>query len=195
MALRPLPFSVAAAAAPLDDGPTRRVLVLRGVPGAGKSTVARAIAAHVRVGGERAVAVSADRFFTGADGTYRFDPARLPEAHATCLRSFVDLLTTHPGGVVIVDNTATTLAEAAPYMALAAAYGWGAAIVDVSADPFRAAERNVHDVPAEAVHAAHARLVAAQASTPPWWDVARVTAGDVACLAAAEAADPAVFDV
>jgi len=187
---------VAAAVGPLArDGRVCRVLVLRGVPGAGKSTVARAVAAHVRLSGHRAVVVSADKTFVGADGVYRFDPARLPEAHGACLKAFVALVDRYPGGVVVVDNTATTNEEVAPYVAVGSAYGWDVSVVTVSADPFDAARRNVHGVPPAAVGAMHGRLVDAGLWTPPWWRKATVTEADVLALVAAEEADPAVFDV
>lgn len=185
-----LPPTVAAAVGPLD-GPVRRVLVLRGVPGAGKSTVARAVVEHVRAAGVRAAVVSADDTFVGADGVYRFDPARLPEAHGACLRAFVGLVSVHPGGVVVVDNTTTTTEEAAPYVALAAAYGWDAALVTVVALPADAAARNVHGVPSATVHAMDRRLSTALDAAPPWWACTFVGAADVAALVAADAA-PAV---
>lgn len=160
----------------------RHALVLRGVSGAGKSTLAQFI--YNALEGVPHI-VSADTYFM-QEGVYRFDPAKLSDAHAACLREFTrevqsypswnvrDLVTAvDPSGpshqVVIVDNTNTTVAEAAPYMALAAAYGWTPMLVDIEADPRKAAARNVHGVSAETVDAQFMRLTHAAAALPPYW--------------------------
>ena len=50
----------------------KRVVLLRGLPGSGKSTAAAAL------GGR---ALSTDDYFRTADGRYVFRPERLPDAH------------------------------------------------------------------------------------------------------------------
>lgn len=54
-----------------------RVTILRGLPGAGKSTWTQS---HC----PGAVVISADDFFVGRDGLYRFNPGRIFAAHAAC---------------------------------------------------------------------------------------------------------------
>jgi len=140
-----------------------KVVVLRGVSGSGKSHYGRSLAA--------ASAVSADNFFVGGDGVYRFDPSKLHLAHAQCMRQFIDLVREQPraGGLVVVDNTATTVAEIAPYMAVASAYGWDAEVHDVLCDVVLAAARNTHGVPLAGCEAQARRI--AESVLPPWWVV------------------------
>lgn len=151
---------------------TKRVVVMQGVPGSGKSTYVRSAFPGARV-------CSADHFFVGDDGVYRFDRTKLPQAHAECLRNFVEALQ-RGEPLVVVDNTTTTLVEAAPYMALAPAYGYSAEIHRLDVDLVTAAARNVHDVPADTIRALGARLAnfePQRAELVRWWDVQFVDAG------------------
>lgn len=89
------------------------VKILSGISGSGKSTYARR---------HRGVIVSADDYFV-RDGAYRFNPARLSSAHATCFARYLGALDDgHP--LVIVDNTNTTAVEIAPYVLAAQAKGY-----------------------------------------------------------------------
>lgn len=136
-----------------------KVVIYSGVPGSGKST----LAAKEHPG---APVCSADHFFE-RDSVYAFNPARLPEAHAACLRKFVELVQAGGWPVIVVDNTNTTAAEVAPYAALALAYDYALEIVTVHCDPDVAAARNTHGVPVHAVRAMATRL--AERALPPWW--------------------------
>lgn len=141
----------------------KKVIVMRGVPGSGKSQYAR---------GTGGVVVSADDFFVRVGkGAYAFDPTKLGEAHGMCLREFVEAVQGERP-LVVVDNTNTTTTEAAPYMAVAAAYGYEAEIHEIGCDPLVAAKRNVHGVPEDRVLAMAARM--SEARFPPWWKVVRV---------------------
>lgn len=137
-----------------------KATILRGIPGSGKSTYVKAI-------GPSASVVSADHYFEKS-GTYQFNPAKLPEAHGECLRKFVEALQAKASHVV-VDNTNTSVAEVAPYAALALAYGAELEIVTFQVDPVVAAARNVHGVPATGVEAMAKRLNDETSRLPPWW--------------------------
>lgn len=145
----------------------RTVVVLRGVSGAGKSTLAKRLVAQAT---GAACIVSADDFFM-EDGRYTFDPALLGEAHADCLRRFVEAVVFGriEKGLVVVDNTNTTVAEAAPYMALAAAYGWHPILVTFDVPPIRAQSRNVHGVGPSTVMAQASRMALDAGSIPAFW--------------------------
>lgn len=136
------------------------VRILCGVSGSGKSTLANQESFL-----NRALLCSADTFMM-EDGVYNFSAAKLPHAHAACLKKFVEAL---QAGVmsIVVDNTNTTVAEVAPYAALALAYGATLMITTVECDPEIAAARNAHGVPLAGVQAQAARL--AERSLPPWW--------------------------
>ena len=150
--------------------PPGRVILMAGVPGSGKTHYVNAS------GLTRESVVSADNFFVGADGVYRFDPTKLGAAHGDCLRGFVSALMKGLG-TVVVDNTNTTVVEMTPYVALAAAYGYETEIVRVHCDPAVAAARNSHGVPERAVRAMAERLDKTfQEGLPPFWNVRVVNA-------------------
>ena len=90
----------------------KQVIIMQGISGSGKSTKAHEIAEKHSAIGCRVV--SADDLFT-INGTYNFDPTLLGEAHKQCMRSFLAALQNPEVGLVIVDNTNTTLVEMAPY--------------------------------------------------------------------------------
>lgn len=136
------------------------VIILRGPSGAGKST-------YAKLAFPNAVKVSADDFFT-ANGVYDFDPTRLPDAHAICMRKFVNNVQ-KPDVTIVVDNTNTTVAEVAPYAALALAFGHKLEIITFVGDYMKAAKRNVHLVPAPAVMAMSQRIEEQTKLFPPWW--------------------------
>lgn len=138
-----------------------KVIILSGIPGSGKSTYAAA-------SGERTVVCSADHYFEKS-GSYRFDPSKLGEAHAECLRRFVDTLSAGTADTLIVDNTNTTALELAPYVAVCAAFGVVPRLVTVECDPEVAYQRNQHGVPLAGIQAAARRLRERQ--LPPFWNV------------------------
>lgn len=147
-----------------------KVFIYCGVSGSGKST----LIGRIHPG---AIVCSADSYFMGPSRVtpdrmeYRFNPSELPLAHGSCLRHFVDALASPERGVVhrdiIVDNTNTTIAEIAPYAALALAYGAGLEIRTIQCDPNVAHSRNAHGVPLAAIVAMADRLGARV--MPPWW--------------------------
>jgi len=145
-----------------------RILIMRGLPGAGKSTWARRNHPDAHI-------CSADTFFVGEDGEYRFDGERISEAHAWCLRSFAEILSSMEGGspeVIIVDNTAIRAWEISPYYNLARAYGHEVRIVHVSCDIPTAHERNIHGVPLERIEKMDQDLLSEE--LPPFWTVEAV---------------------
>lgn len=152
----------------------KRVIVLQGVSGSGKSTYGRKIAAEFRANGLTVEIVSADDYFVRfGGGTYAFNPSHLPKAHGECFRHFMQTVGAQAADVVIVDNTNTTAVEAAPYMAGAQAFEYEAEIHRIVCDPEVAAARNLHGVPAGAVKAMASRI--ASEKLPPWWKLVVVT--------------------
>jgi len=130
-----------------------KVYIMRGLPGAGKSS-------WVKTNLENAVVCSADAFHVQNDGVYRFDPAKVGLAHGECLQKFVRNLA--PIGIVdilVVDNTNTTAVEMAPYVRLCEAFGVEYEIVWVMASPETAFRRGVHDVPFETVQRMYQNLM------------------------------------
>lgn len=148
---------------------------------------------------------SADHFFVKPNGKYVWDPTRLPEAHAACMRKFITLVRAAPVGSVVtilrgvpgsgkstfiranpqlgivVDNVSLRVADVAPYVAVAQAYGLTAKIITIYCDPKVAGPRNKHGVPPDRVVSMYADLEISDATEywPPWWDRAQVVS-DVA---------------
>jgi predicted kinase len=80
-------------------------VVLRGLPGSGKSTVAAQLAARYGF-----LHLEADQHFV-ENGVYRFDPARVADAHAVVARDTLAAL--QSGRRVVVANTHVRLWEMA----------------------------------------------------------------------------------
>jgi len=145
-----------------------RVIVMRGVPGSGKTTAAMEIVkSYVAYGSYRHKIVSADAYFVRlGNGRYAFDASLLSQAHAECFKSFIEALQ-RKTDLVIVDNTNSTAVEMAPYMLGAAAYGYEAEYVTIHCDPIVAAARNVHGVSEQVVVSMYERML--NERMPPWW--------------------------
>ena len=123
-----------------------RVIIMRGIPGSGKSH-------YVRENYPDAVVCSADEFFM-VDGEYQFDPTRIGQAHSFCLAKFIDAV---KRGVpeIVVDNTNVHQWEFVNYKAIANLGNYEIEIVDVRVDTIdqlrTCIERNSHGVPADIV--------------------------------------------
>lgn len=113
----------------------KTLYVLQGVPGSGKSTVARAMA-H---GLTNCVICSTDDFFY-QDGEYRFDPARLAENHAKNLSRAVSCM--QNGFTVILDNTNIKRWHVQPYVEAARENGYSVVYIRVNGQ-----FANIHGVP------------------------------------------------
>lgn len=85
------------------------LVLIRGLPGSGKSTMAKTLA---MVGYEH---YEADQFFE-VDGVYHYDPLRIRKAHEWCQNRTRQALAA--GKRVVVSNTFTRLQEMEPYLPL-----------------------------------------------------------------------------
>lgn len=122
------------------------LFLIRGLPGSGKSTLARTIVAgyDFNIGH-----YEADMFF-GTGSEYKFNAAKLREAHEWCQQQ-----TRHDlefGMSVIVSNTFTQLWEMEPYLAMAAEF-----CVPVQIIECKGQWESAHGVPADKIEAMRAR--------------------------------------
>ena len=92
----------------------RLVVILRGMPGSGKTTFAAEMQFWATIRGLRTVIVSADHYFYSRRG-YQFDKSKLREAHASCQSAFAAALADIRVDIVIVDNTSITRDECLAY--------------------------------------------------------------------------------
>lgn len=90
----------------------KTLILLRGLPGAGKSTFAKTL------GG---IHIEADQFFM-ENGEYKFDASKLKQAHEHCRTSTEGWMV--EGHNIVVSNTFTTSKEMQPYYELAEKYGY-----------------------------------------------------------------------
>jgi predicted kinase len=124
---------------------TKNLFLLRGLPGAGKSTLAK------QLGG---VNFEADRFFLDQNSEYKFDHTKLGEAHAWCRHSVMDAMRAGEP-TVIVSNTFTQDWEMDPYYLLAEELGYRVFSLIVEN---RHGGINSHGVPAEKLEQMKARF-------------------------------------
>ncbi len=125
----------------------RRVVIMRGEPGSGKSTMARQIADRARFFYDRVAIHSTDEYF---ERERRFDPQRLPEFHERNFKAFVRSLRL---GVelVIVDNCNSQRWEYQRYIEAARTQGYRVQIIVMPSLPVaelvRRTRENGHCVP------------------------------------------------
>jgi tRNA uridine 5-carbamoylmethylation protein Kti12 len=99
----------------IEDSSVHTIIILRGLPGSGKSTVAGKIKEMYGNTGNTVVICSADNYFM-VDGSYKFNAEKLGEAHQACKDTFMlSVKSTEQKLVVVVDNTHSTCLEYAHY--------------------------------------------------------------------------------
>lgn len=93
----------------------RKLILIRGIPGSGKSTMAFKMTHPIFTR-----YLEADIYFMDSAGNYKFDPSKLGKAHKWCQEETDKLL--GEGLEVIVSNTFTTKKELKPYFNIAKKY-------------------------------------------------------------------------
>ena len=155
------------------------VVIMRGLPGSGKSYLAQNCQEMLcnRVQTE---VISADDYFTeGAE--YRFNPAIAFKAHQYCLKRFLDSLA-NGKKLVVIDNTNTQHWEYRIYTYICDILGYQCHILEIPcfnpsiAEMFRS--RNIHNIQPAAINKMYQRweenemrvLVPPQLAYPRDWD-------------------------
>lgn len=95
-----------------SENKMKELFLLRGLPGAGKSTLAKSLSG---------IHLEADQYFM-EDGEYKFDASKLKEAHAKCQNAVRVWMGSQDR--IIVSNTFTQAWEMQPYYDLAEKYGY-----------------------------------------------------------------------
>lgn len=123
---------------------TKTLLLIRGLPGSGKSTFAHFVWNDYAI-------CEADKFFVGEDGVYRFDASKLKQAHEWCrneveIRMKDNQVNPQYYPEIVVANTFTQEWEMEEYFKLAEKYGYTVFSIIVEN---RHGNKNVHGVPDE----------------------------------------------
>lgn len=154
----PIPEKPAYAPEGIDvggDDPTKKLKIIRGVPGAGKTTLAKKI-----LSGTGEESCEADNFFV-KDGKFCYNPKELRNAHQQCR---AECLAKMKAGtpLVVVSNTSVRLWEMYYYVLLAEKFEYDVEFIDVvainasgrnldSLDLEERCRQNGHHVPHQAI--------------------------------------------
>lgn len=121
---------------------TKKLILMRGLPGSGKSTRAKELAEDNPV-------FSTDDFFY-VNNEYQFDPSNLARNHQKNIQRTEDAMKNNQR-IVTVDNTNISPYEMKPYVLLADKYGYQIEIhkpnTDWAWNSEELAKRNTHKVP------------------------------------------------
>lgn len=141
-----------------------KIVIMRGLPGAGKDTYLQS-----RYAGQSMLVCSADDYhMVGKE--YKFDPRKVGSAHDQCLEKFLHAALNQylTWDVLAVSNTNTTLIELAPYMRVATALRIEYTIVYLLCGLGTSMKRNVHDVPPNTILGMYRNLITE--IVPPYWN-------------------------
>lgn len=128
----------------------KTLYLLRGLPGAGKSTLASQLSD---------VHFEADMYFTNENGQYLFNPSEIKKAHAWCQSEVHTAMilnhTTGDNEKIVVSNTFTQGWEMEPYYKLAESYGYRVFSIIVEN---RHGGENQHGVPEDKIEEMRVRF-------------------------------------
>ena len=119
-----------------------KVIILRGLPGSGKTEFCKSLRDHVYV--------SMDDYWTKDGQPYEFIASDIPKAVRWTHDKFVEKLEQHkddPKALIVVDNTHTRVWEMQFYLDKAYEAGWMTQVVRLEADVMDCASRGKHPVP------------------------------------------------
>lgn len=137
----------------------KHLSLVRGLPGAGKTTMAREFLESAREihqlfgppGPFSGSHFEADMYFMQPGGRYGFNPEDLSRAHRWCIES-ARIAMAHDCMYVVVSNTFTTGKELKEYLDNAERYGYSVTICSV-----RSQYGSIHDVPQAAMDRMYGR--------------------------------------
>lgn len=130
------------------------LIIIRGLPGSGKSTFAKTAYPNY-------VHFEADQFFVDKAGIYNYDKSKIIEAHNWCFDSVIDTLT-YDNMSVVVSNTFTRLDFIKRYLKYINAFGIRAEIHEMLGS-----YGSIHNVPEADMY----KMKKAWQEIPTNWDI------------------------
>ncbi len=119
---------------------TSKLILIRGLPGSGKTTLAKQLAISLD-----AKHFEADMYFETEDGEYHFNPQQLPQAHEWCFNQTRKWL--NKGKRVIVSNTFVRQWEMKRYLDFCKKKG-----IEVDIQVCSENYQSIHNVPLETIN-------------------------------------------
>src|SRR3990167_6049216 len=140
---------------------SEEAVVMRGIPGSGKSTRTSLLLRAADAIERSRLLCSADSFFVdGTTGRYSFNPKLLGRAHASCFAAFKEGLA-HGTSLIVVDNTSTKGWELKKDVDEALEAGYAVRVEELCArddsDIKLFHNRGLHGVPIDKMRQMHAR--------------------------------------
>jgi len=137
---------------------TKTLYLMQGVPGSGKSFMAKIIADQTE-----GKIYSTDALWYDDEGKYNFDADKLGEKHRLN-QALVSEAMVDGRESIIVDNTNLTQDSIKPYVLLAEIHGYLIQVIRVSCDPQVARDRNAlrpadRQVPDDVIHRMEEKMV------------------------------------
>ena len=139
-------------------GQMKKVILIRGIPGCGKSWYSKFLLKEKYWDYSRTVCSADDFFYVRVSQVgeceYRYDPYKIGEAHADCFSRFLSAIKTGIN-VVMVDNTFVHWWEMKNYIMVAENAGYAVEIHEIrvlTVDQVnQCVKRNSHGVPADTI--------------------------------------------
>ena len=132
-----------------------KIVLIRGLPGSGKSTMAAAMSGYVHL--------EADMFML-VDGAYQYDPTKVRDSHEWCRKQMRIALAS--GQSVVVSNTFSRLHEMKDYVTIGKDFNIAVTVIDADG-----AWPNVHGVPLERIEQMRQRWEKLPPGYPATWPI------------------------
>ncbi len=113
------------------------LILIRGIPGSGKSTFADSFHDHTHF--------ETDMFFVQRNGKYIFDPKQLEKAHQWCKNETINAIARQKN--IVISNTFIQFWEMEEYLFLGKSAGYSIKIIEMTTR-----YESVHDIPIETLN-------------------------------------------
>jgi len=117
----------------------KKVYIMRGISGSGKST-------YIKNNFPEAIVCSTDHYFINDDGEYIYKQNDIGLAHRVCFKKFLEYTRLgYDDSEIVVDNTNVVIWQLSPYYFAAEIYGYDVEIIEIHITAELAAKRTLHN--------------------------------------------------